>query len=110
TDTHHARQPARARARDAPVGRGDPQALRVVSSGIHSSGDERLGLRYRDIGVEGPVTNNAPQDTSHEPTGNLPNAQYRRFEGMREYEALIDALIPQTQRMIRIFDRSLSRA
>jgi len=42
--------------------------------------------------------------------GNLPNAQYRRFEGMREYEAVIDALIPQTQRIIRIFDRSLARA
>jgi hypothetical protein len=43
-------------------------------------------------------------------TGNLPNAEYRRFEGQREYEALIDSLIPQTQRVIRVFDRSLSRA
>jgi hypothetical protein len=43
-------------------------------------------------------------------TGNLPNAEYRRFEGMREYEALIDQLIPQTQRTIRIFDKTLSRA
>jgi hypothetical protein len=43
-------------------------------------------------------------------TGNLPNAEYRRFEGMREYEAVIDQLIPQTQRTIRIFDRTLSRA
>ncbi len=42
--------------------------------------------------------------------GNLPNAAYRRFESMREYEAVIDVLIPQTQRTIRIFDRSLSRA
>ena len=42
--------------------------------------------------------------------GNLPNAEYRRFEGMREYEALIDSFIPQTQRTIRIFDRALSRA
>ena len=42
------------------------------------------------------------------PTGNLPNAEYRRFEGMREYEALVDELIPQTQRAIRVFDRSLS--
>ena len=41
---------------------------------------------------------------------NLPNAEYRRFEGMREYEALIDQLIPQTQRTIRIFDKTLSRA
>jgi hypothetical protein len=43
-------------------------------------------------------------------SGNLPNAEYRRFEGMREYEDLIDRLIPQTQRVIRVFDRSLSRA
>jgi hypothetical protein len=42
--------------------------------------------------------------------GNLPNAEYRRFEGMREYEELIDSLIAQTQRAIRVFDRSLSRA
>ena len=33
-------------------------------------------------------------------TGNLPNAEYRRFEGMREYESLLDDLIPQTQRAI----------
>ena len=41
-------------------------------------------------------------------TGNLPNAEYRRFEGMREYEALLDGLIPQTQRAIRVFDQTLS--
>jgi hypothetical protein len=45
-----------------------------------------------------------------EQSGNLPNAEYRRFEGMREYEALIDNLIPQTQRTIRLFDRTLPRA
>ncbi len=45
-----------------------------------------------------------------EQTGNLPNAEYRRFEGVREYEELIDGLIPQTQRAIRVFDRALSRA
>ena len=44
------------------------------------------------------------------PTGNLPNAEYRRFEGMREYEAVVDALIPQTERIIRVFDKSLSLA
>lgn len=44
-----------------------------------------------------------------EQPGNLPNAEYRRFEGMREYEAIIDSLIPQTQRTIRIFDKTLSR-
>jgi hypothetical protein len=45
-----------------------------------------------------------------EPTGNLPNAEYRRFEGMREYEALLDGLIPQTLRAIRVFDNILARA
>jgi hypothetical protein len=43
-------------------------------------------------------------------SGNLPNAEYRRFESMREYEAIIDSLIPQTLRVIRIFDKTLSRA
>jgi len=43
-------------------------------------------------------------------TGNLPNAEYRRFEGTVEYEAVIEGLIPQTQRDIRVFDRSLARA
>src|SRR5262245_14748623 len=42
-------------------------------------------------------------------TGNLPNAEYRRFEGMVEYESLVDSMIPLTQRTIRIFDRTLSR-
>jgi hypothetical protein len=45
-----------------------------------------------------------------ERSGNLPNAEYRRFEGLREYEEVIDGLIAQTQRAIRVFDRSLSRA
>lgn len=38
----------------------------------------------------------------------LPHAEYRRFESLREYEAMFDELIPQTQRVIRIFDKSLS--
>ena len=41
--------------------------------------------------------------------GNLPHAQYRRFEGMREFEELLDDMIGQTQSVIRIFDKSLSR-
>ena len=45
-----------------------------------------------------------------ERTRNLPHAQYRRFDGMREFERLMDELIPQTQSRIRVFDRSLSRA
>ena len=45
-----------------------------------------------------------------EQAGNLPNAEYRRFEGMGEYEAVIDELIPQTQRYVRVFDQALSRA
>ena len=44
-----------------------------------------------------------------ERAGNLPHAQYRRFEGMREYEALLDGMIPQTQGVIRVFDKALSR-
>ena len=48
------------------------------------------------------------QTPSADQAGNLPNALYRRFEGMREYEELLDGLIPQTQRFIRVFDRTLS--
>lgn len=44
-----------------------------------------------------------------ERTGNLPHAQYRRFEGMREFEELLDEMIPQTQSIIRVFDRALAR-
>lgn len=45
-----------------------------------------------------------------EERSNLPNAEYRRFESLREYEAIIDATIPQTERCIRVFDRELSKA
>jgi hypothetical protein len=45
-----------------------------------------------------------------ETTGNLPNAEYRRFESMLEYETIIDRFIPLTQNVIRVFDKSLSRA
>jgi hypothetical protein len=45
-----------------------------------------------------------------ETSRNLPNAEYRPFEGMREYEEVIDRLIPQTLRIIRIFDRSLGHS
>lgn len=38
----------------------------------------------------------------------LHDAQYRRFESFREYEVLLDSLIPQTQSVIRVFDRALS--
>lgn len=43
-------------------------------------------------------------------TGNPPNAEYRRFESNREYEDIIDRMIPLTQRIIRVFDRTLNRA
>lgn len=43
-------------------------------------------------------------------SGNLPHAEYRRFESLREYEAVIDSLIPQTQQVIRVFDKILSCA
>ena len=45
------------------------------------------------------------------PTGGaLPITQYRRFESFREYEALIDTLIPQTEMIIRVFDKALPSA
>ncbi|MBY0270208.1 MAG: hypothetical protein K2X06_10085 [Burkholderiales bacterium] len=43
-------------------------------------------------------------------TGNLPNAQYRRFESFREYEEIIDRMIPMTQSIIRVFDKAPGRA
>ena len=42
-------------------------------------------------------------------TGNLPNTEYRRFESNREYEECIDRLIPLTQNVIRVFDKTLGR-
>lgn len=39
----------------------------------------------------------------------LPFARYRRFESFREYESLLDAMVPRTESVIRIFDRMLSR-
>ena len=38
----------------------------------------------------------------------LPHAEYERFESMRQYEAMFDELVRTTQRVIRIFDKSLS--
>ncbi len=38
-------------------------------------------------------------------TGNPPNAEYRRFESFREYDEIIDRMIPLTQGIIRVFDR-----
>lgn len=43
-------------------------------------------------------------------TGNPPNADYRRFESFREYEEIVDRMIPLTQRIIRVFDKVPSRA
>lgn len=43
-------------------------------------------------------------------TGNLPNAEYRRFESFREYDEIIDRMIPLTQRIIRVFDKAPGRA
>ena len=44
--------------------------------------------------------------TEHAPA--LPHAEYERFESFREHDAMFDELVAQTQRVIRIFDRSLS--
>ena len=42
------------------------------------------------------------------PSPSLPHSQYERFESMRQYEAMLDELIPKTQRVIRVFDKSLT--
>lgn len=42
--------------------------------------------------------------------GRNPLSHYRRFESFREYEALFDATMPQTESIVRVFDRTLSRA
>ena len=47
---------------------------------------------------------------SSPPQTGLPHADYQRFDSMRLYEAMLDELVPRTQRVIRIFDRSLSAA
>ena len=47
---------------------------------------------------------------SSTPPAGLPHFDYQRFESMRQFEAMLDELIPQTQRVIRIFDRALSAA
>lgn len=42
------------------------------------------------------------------PSAGLPHAKYERFESVRQMEDMFDALVPQTERVIRVFDRSLS--
>lgn len=41
------------------------------------------------------------------PAGPLPMTQYRRFESFREYDTLIDAMLPQTEAVVRVFENSL---
>jgi hypothetical protein len=38
----------------------------------------------------------------------LPHASYERFESVQMLEDMFDELVPQAQRVIRVFDRSLS--
>ena len=45
---------------------------------------------------------------SSAPQSPLPHATYERFESTREFDAQFEALVPITQRVIRIFDKSLS--
>lgn len=40
-------------------------------------------------------------------SGTLPITQYRRFESFKEYEALIDSMLPQTETVVRVFDNAL---
>ena len=42
-------------------------------------------------------------------TGNPPNVEYRRFESNREYEEIIDRMIPLTQSIIRVFDKTFDK-
>ena len=42
-------------------------------------------------------------------TGNPPNAEYRRFESFREYDGIIDQMIPLTQNIIRVFDNTFDK-
>ena len=43
-------------------------------------------------------------------TSPLPHASYERFESVREYDAMFDALIATAQQTIRIFDYALTPA
>lgn len=45
---------------------------------------------------------------SEHPRSGLPHATYERYESLLELEGMFDELIGETQRVIRIFDRSLS--
>jgi len=36
--------------------------------------------------------------------------RYRRFESFREYESLLDTMVPQTESVIRVFDRVLPQS
>src|SRR5688572_29242660 len=45
---------------------------------------------------------------SSAPPSQLPHAVYERFESTREFDAMFEELIPLTQRVIRIFDKSVS--
>jgi hypothetical protein len=47
---------------------------------------------------------------SSTPPPALPHANYERFESTRQYESMLDELVPQTQRVIRVFDKTLSAA
>jgi len=42
-------------------------------------------------------------------TGNLPNAEYRRFESFREYDEIVDRMIPLTRGIIRVFDKTFDK-
>lgn len=45
-----------------------------------------------------------------QPPSGLPHARYERFESLREYDRMFDALVPTTGRVIRVFDGALSSA
>lgn len=51
-----------------------------------------------------------PEPASKPMSDRNPLARYRRFESFREYESLFDTMVPHTETMIRVFDRTLGRA
>ena len=43
----------------------------------------------------------------NEKNPSLPHARYERFESMRQYDDMLNELIPRTERVIRIFEKAL---
>jgi len=44
---------------------------------------------------------------SDKPSSPLPHAQYDKFESARQYDEMLNELVPRTERVIRIFEKAL---